>query len=247
MSKTTIPTGGITADAINGTLIADDAINSEHYTDGSIDTGHIGDSQVTSAKVSGVGGLVRVGGQSTHTNASAYEIDNIFSNTYTRYKIIGVMMQDNTSSTVFCKLRSWDGSSGANLEGSSYVQATVSSAINASGGTSPVGSSGAAANEWNDSKFSVAVEPYNDRSSNRYGISIDYTLYRPDGSAYVAAPYLVGNVGYWEYNGGTVRYRTYNTTIQYDVTLTNLGGLRFFADSGNMSMIDVSAYGIVGS
>ncbi len=57
MSKTTIPTGGITADAINGTLIADDAINSEHYTDASIDTAHIGDSQVTSAKTSGVGGL----------------------------------------------------------------------------------------------------------------------------------------------------------------------------------------------
>ena len=57
MSKTTIPTGGITADAINGTLIADDAIDSEHYTDGSIDTAHIGDSQVTSAKTSGVGGL----------------------------------------------------------------------------------------------------------------------------------------------------------------------------------------------
>ena len=30
MSKTTIPTGGITADAINGTLIADDAISEEH-------------------------------------------------------------------------------------------------------------------------------------------------------------------------------------------------------------------------
>ena len=57
MSKTTIPTGGITADAINGTLIADDAIDSEHYTDGSIDTAHIGDSQVTSAKTSGVGGV----------------------------------------------------------------------------------------------------------------------------------------------------------------------------------------------
>ena len=56
MSKTTIPRGGITADAIDGTLIADDAINSEHYTDGSIDTAHIGDSQVTSAKTSGVGG-----------------------------------------------------------------------------------------------------------------------------------------------------------------------------------------------
>ena len=56
MSKTTIPRGGITADAIDGTLIADDAINSEHYTDGSIDTAHIGDSQVTLAKTSGVGG-----------------------------------------------------------------------------------------------------------------------------------------------------------------------------------------------
>jgi len=55
MSKTTIPTGGITADAINGTLIADDAINSEHYTDASIDTAHIGDNQVTAAKSTGLG------------------------------------------------------------------------------------------------------------------------------------------------------------------------------------------------
>ena len=57
MSKTTIPTGGITADAINATLIADDAINSEHYTDASIDTAHVADSQITAAKTSGVGGL----------------------------------------------------------------------------------------------------------------------------------------------------------------------------------------------
>ena len=30
MSKTTIPTGGITADAIDSTLIADDAVSEEH-------------------------------------------------------------------------------------------------------------------------------------------------------------------------------------------------------------------------
>ena len=30
MSKTTLPTGGITADAINSTLIADDAVSEEH-------------------------------------------------------------------------------------------------------------------------------------------------------------------------------------------------------------------------
>ena len=39
MSKTTIPTGGITADAINATLIADDAISEEHL-DATAITGH---------------------------------------------------------------------------------------------------------------------------------------------------------------------------------------------------------------
>ena len=39
MSKTTIPTGGITADAIDGTLIADDAISEEHL-DATAITGH---------------------------------------------------------------------------------------------------------------------------------------------------------------------------------------------------------------
>ena len=39
MSKTTIPTGGITADAIDSTLIADDAISEEHL-DATALTGH---------------------------------------------------------------------------------------------------------------------------------------------------------------------------------------------------------------
>ena len=189
----------------------------------------------------GGGGLIRLGGQSTHTNASAYEIDNVFSNTYTRYKIIGVMMQDNTSETVFAKLRSWDGSSGANLEASSYCQATTATNIQGSGAGTPTGSY---ANEWNDTKFTIANNNYNDRSSNQYGIFIDYTLYRPDSSAYLAAPYIVGTSGYWRTSDG---FYTQNTAIAYDATTTNLGGIRFFADNGNMSMIDVSVYGIVGS
>ena len=39
MSKTTIPTGGITADAIDATLIEDDAISEEHL-DATAITGH---------------------------------------------------------------------------------------------------------------------------------------------------------------------------------------------------------------
>jgi len=76
MSKTTIPTGGITADAINGTLIADDAINSEHYTDGSIDTAHIGDSQVTLAKTTGVGGDLSFGGDTFGADKTIGSNDN---------------------------------------------------------------------------------------------------------------------------------------------------------------------------
>ena len=193
------------------------------------------------------GGLVYLGGQSTHTNAGGYYIDNVMSDTYTNYKIVGVMMQDNTSSSIFSKLRSWDGSSGGNLSSSYNIQATTSSANNASGGTSPVGS-GAAAVHWNDTKFTVAKDPYNDRNTNQYGVIVDYTLYRPASSnAYLAAPYLVGQVGFYEYNGGTPRFRVYSTTITYNQTVTNLGGISFFADSGNMSMIDISVYGMVGS
>lgn len=46
-----IASGGIAADAINGSKIADDSIDSEHYVDGSIDTAHIGNLQVTTAKI----------------------------------------------------------------------------------------------------------------------------------------------------------------------------------------------------
>ena len=51
MALTKIPTNLITADAIDGTLIANNAINSEHYTDGSIDTAHIAADQITSALI----------------------------------------------------------------------------------------------------------------------------------------------------------------------------------------------------
>ena len=51
MALTKVPNNLITADAIDGTLIADNAINSEHYTDGSIDTAHIAADQITSALI----------------------------------------------------------------------------------------------------------------------------------------------------------------------------------------------------
>ena len=89
MSKTTIPTGGITADAIDSTLIADDAINSEHYTDGSIDTAHIADSQVTAVKTSGVGGRSTLLSTTTlSSSASSFDMTDVMSDTYNNYRLV---------------------------------------------------------------------------------------------------------------------------------------------------------------
>jgi len=46
-----IASGGIAADAINGTKIADDSIDSEHYVAGSIDAEHLASDSVTTAKI----------------------------------------------------------------------------------------------------------------------------------------------------------------------------------------------------
>ena len=121
MSKTTIPTGGITADAINGTLLADDAINSEHYTDGSIDTAHIGDSQVTSVKTSGVGNFVKLGTVTTNnSNVSALTIDNCFTTTYDLYRIVGFHNQTSGGSHQYFRWRT-GGSSGSSYTSSNYT------------------------------------------------------------------------------------------------------------------------------
>jgi len=120
MSKTTIPRGGITADAINGTLIADDAIDSEHYTDGSIDTAHIGDNQVTAAKATGVGNLVKIGTVATdNSNVSALTIDNCFSSTYDMYRIVGYHSATSAGAHNYFRWRT-GGSSGSSYTSSDY-------------------------------------------------------------------------------------------------------------------------------
>ena len=120
MSKTTIPTGGITADAINGTLIADDAINSEHYTDGSIDTAHIGDNQVTAAKATGVGGLSLVTSFTPSSEGSTIAVDNCFTSTYDRYLVFCERLRngnDQARLDVYLRTGGSSGSDSCNLGG----------------------------------------------------------------------------------------------------------------------------------
>ena len=124
MSKTTIPTGGITADAIDATLIADDAISEEHLDPTAItastekstlvaaDKFLIADSAASNAikyvqqSNLGSGGLVRLGGASaTGVNVGDVSFD-VFSATYNMYVCYYRINFIADSSRVWLKLRS---------------------------------------------------------------------------------------------------------------------------------------------
>ena len=109
MSKTTIPTGGITADAINATLIADDAISDEHIDITAItgQTALAASPADTDEFLINDGGTLKridasyVGGDgtglkhiSTTTGTSAvtnFKVTDCFTSTYDVYRMFGVV------------------------------------------------------------------------------------------------------------------------------------------------------------
>jgi len=103
MSKTTIPRGGITADAIDATLIADDAISEEHL-DATAITGHTALAEAPASTdellISDAGtlkridfshlksgGLVYISGANVTSSTTYIQLDNVFSNTYSNYLV----------------------------------------------------------------------------------------------------------------------------------------------------------------
>ena len=127
MSKTTIPTGGITADAIDATLIADDAISEEHL-DATAITGHtalaeapadtdeflISDGGVLKrldASHIGGGTLVQTGRTALSSNASSADVNSCFSSTYDTYMIVIDKVEMTVDSQrISCRLRNDSGS-----------------------------------------------------------------------------------------------------------------------------------------
>ncbi len=108
MSKTTIPTGGITADAIDATLIADDAISEEHL-DATAITGHTAlaeapaDTDEFLISDGGVlkridatyvkAGLVKISSQDISSSVSTIDFTSVFSATYKNYMVVFSQIQ----------------------------------------------------------------------------------------------------------------------------------------------------------
>jgi len=128
MSKTTIPTGGITADAIDATLIADDAISEEHL-DATAITGHTALAEApadTDEFLISDGGVLKrldashIGGgtfvQTGRTvisggNPASVDVNSCFSSTYDTYFIVIDKVEATVdSATIFCRLRNDSGS-----------------------------------------------------------------------------------------------------------------------------------------
>jgi len=233
MSKTTIPTGGITADAINGTLLADDAINSEHYTDGSIDTAHIGDSQVTAAKATGVGNFVKIGTVATdNSNVSALTIDNCFSSTYDLYRIVGYHSVTSGGAHNYFRWRTGGGS------GSSYTtgdyQWITHGKFNSSAGSGDY---------FNGNNSSDHGRVASDIRSDSDSVLVTFDLLVSDPNTNVVGRANVTGVS-------CVRQNTNSRWVTHHLGITNganvnATGFEMAVSTGNINYGRVTVYGLV--
>ena len=226
MSKTTIPTGGITADAINGTLIADDAINSEHYTDASIDTAHIGDNQVTAAKATGVGNLVKIAdGNTTGASVSYVDVAGCFTSTYKIYKLF--IYDVNTASDTALYMRWLTGTNTEQAGGSAYHYGI--SGYNSSNGGS---NNGGAATYMN-----LIGEDIRQDSDEQF--AMEGTIYNPAGTT------LKTRFNFLSGGRRTGNYATVGAGSAEWNTSTAVTGFRFLTNTGNLDSMYYVVYGLI--
>jgi len=182
MSKTQIPAGGIGADAIDATKIADDAISEEHLDPTAItastekstlvaaDKFLIADSAASNAikfvqqSNLGSGSLVKLTQANSLTDASVVNIDSIFSNIYSAYRFVGTFKPTNSS--VNARFR-WRASS-SDLSVSQYYGSARGGYKNGSS----VGEDDA--NEWTASHATIAE---NLNNNNYNALHLDMLLY----------------------------------------------------------------------
>ena len=225
MSKTTIPRGGITADAIDGTLIADDAINSEHYTDGSIDTAHIGDNQVTAAKATGVGNLVKITSGSASSGDTAITIAGCFTSTYKIYKLF--LYDWNTSNDQEVYLRWLTGTNTEQSGSSSYQYAGVGRNTDSQG------------SDWNGLTDYGKITGETVRHDSDEHFAWEGVLFNPAGTTLKKRLVFGGGgrrTGNYGFNG--------HGTLEWNST-TAITGVKFYPQGNTIDSASYAIYGVV--
>jgi hypothetical protein len=196
MSKTTIPTGGITADAIDATLIADDAISEEHL-DATAITGHTalaeepadtdeflisdgGTLKRIDASYVGGGNLVKLTQAYSTTDTGSLNVDSIFTSAYTAYRL--VLVAKPVNSDVHLTFRWRDG--GSDLSVGQYYASARGGYVNGSGAGAQSFSDWAQSttkladsvnnNNYNGFNIDALLRPYNNTGVGNYS-SVDNT------------------------------------------------------------------------
>ena len=249
MSKTTIPRGGITADAIDATLIADDAISEEHVDATAItamtelaaepaDTDEflISDAgtlkRIDYSHIKGGGGLTLLNHTNQTSDVSDVNIDNIFTTSHDSYIVIVrrfIPATDNKNMRM--QIRT-GGSSGSDNSETKYdfmaVGLTEANSSKTFGG---------------DDQAHFFLTDDGENTEELGGSCAHLTIHTDHSDS-------AGNT--LQYHG-TVKSDDNNNNLQgfmvagqftdstSDVTAT---GLRFFAGSGNVSKITVTVFGV---
>ena len=248
MSKTTIPTGGITADAIDATLIADDAISEEHIdatvitastalaaepadTDEFLisDAGTIKRIDYSHIKTSS--SFTKIATVNSTSDASFVELQNCFNSTYQSYLVVIRRFTPATSGEGL-RMRLMTSTNTA-VNGSNYRYA--SRYFNHDGGSAsntgnnqtswvianPVGSAEANGGANSSMWFNVGTNNNSD-SSGRFTGTISFS----DGNGKQLSGFIGG----------------YHNT-DYNTTATT--GLEWFATNGDVARLQATCYGVI--
>ena len=244
MSKTTIPTGGITADAINSTLIADDAISEEHL-DATAITGHTAlaatpaDTDELIISDAGTlkridfshlksGGLVFIQSQSVSSNTSQINFDSVFSGTYGNYLFVWDATSNTDGADIHFNFRT---TAPANHTSSYYAAVNV---VDHLGNNDKYVQS-------NDSKFILAQGPYNQTSVDFPAASGYCVIQNPFSSSFRATMHMQNA---YHTTNGDFRFGSGGLYINAQ---TQFGGFGISASANDINNMTGRVYGIVNS
>jgi len=246
MSKTTIPRGGITADAIDATLIADDAISDEHLDITAItgqtalaaspaDTDEflINDGGVLKrldASYVGGGAMTFLDGSSSTSTAADLTFDGIFSSTYDHYRIIGTMDPTDDDVHVQVILRA----------SSSNVSGTVYDFTSLNGHTNNSDSEGQQyAGDQGLNHFKIAAPSVNE-DSNSDAVTFDFILGDPNTNI-ISRCYATGTSAFR--NGGSSKL--YAELFAWGMSSNpNADGFNIYFSGGSIQSHSIQIYGL---
>jgi len=248
MSKTTIPTGGITADAIDSTLIADDAVSEEHLDN----TALTGFSELTSladadkflisdasdsnnikyVQKSNMpsGAMTLIARSSGSSAVGDIAVDNCFSDTYDYYKIYAWLNAEDDEGELRFRFRS----GGSDRTDGYYINTGYISEKSSSASQSYTGFQA-----WNGDHI-VFLNNLNE--NDNMGMDLELTIYDPRARD-------EGNLATVQCHGSHMRDDSRWININSGGHYGNQGsgddfdGFKFYINNSNIKFYDYAIYG----